>query len=182
MGGVQKRVLKFTILTFVMLALASKSESLDSANTSTTTLWVGSKYQIECTMCGACDNPCNIPSPPPPAPSPPPPSSTSYCPPPPSPPNSGGYYYSPPPPSQSNYYYYSPPPPNGVIGSYYPPPYKANPTGPTPPPPNPIIPYFPWYFHSPPPPDVQSTAVQFRRTSLTLLITPLLSICMLLFK
>ncbi|KAF7837762.1 leucine-rich repeat extensin-like protein 6 [Senna tora] len=114
-----------------------------------------SKEQIQCTMCSACENPCNqIPSPPPPA-------STTTCPPPPSHSSSGGtgtYYYSPPPPPPSSSYDYSSPPPPAPTGAYYPPPNYGN--YPTPPPPNPIVPYFPFYFYSPPLP---STA--WRRSS-----------------
>lgn len=109
-------------------------------------------YEIACTMCSSCCNPVPSP-PPPPSPSPPPPSSTYNCPPPPSPPtSSGSYYYSPLPPS--TYTYSSPPPPQGGGGGgghsyyYYPPPNYKN--YPTPPPPNPIVPYFPFYYYSPP--------------------------------
>uniref|UniRef100_A0A0V0HBQ6 Putative leucine-rich repeat extensin-like protein 6-like n=1 Tax=Solanum chacoense TaxID=4108 RepID=A0A0V0HBQ6_SOLCH len=148
--------LAFSIFIVTMMITSMENEgNLVNANGTT---WAGSKYQIECTMCAACDNPCATPSPPPPQPpSPPPPSppppSTSYnCPPPPSHPSSGGnyYYYSPPPPPPSSLgggnYYYSPPPP-----------YQNYPSGPTPPPPNPIVPYFPFYFYNPPPPS-QSAA------------------------
>ncbi|KAL3505668.1 hypothetical protein ACH5RR_031050 [Cinchona calisaya] len=194
MGCRQK--MKFSsIITFIMIAaaaLASKREFLVSATEKNSTAaatgtWVGSKYQIECTMCAACDNPCNTPSPPPPSPSPPPPSSTSNCPPPPSPPSSGSYYYySPPPPppspSQSGSYpYYSPPPPNGIIGSYYPPPYKTYPSGPIPPPPNPIVPYFPFYYYNPPPPS-QSKAVQLNNSLSFLIRTIFLSVFIVFLK
>ncbi|KAL9688787.1 hypothetical protein QQ045_033211 [Rhodiola kirilowii] len=109
-----------------------------------------SKYEIACTMCDACENPCQPvyspppPSPPPPSLSPPPPPSqpTINCPPPPSP--KVYPYYSPPPP-QSGYVY--PPPSSG--GFYFPPPDRSY--YPAPPPPNPIVPYFPFYFHNPPP-------------------------------
>ncbi|XP_022856300.1 vegetative cell wall protein gp1-like [Olea europaea var. sylvestris] len=162
-------IVKFSVLTVFMILLASKSEFLVAANST----WVGSKYQIECTMCSACDNPCNTPSPPlsappspsPPPPSPPPPSTTIKCPPPPSPPSSGSYYNSPPPPS----------PPGGATGYYYPPPYKSYPSGPTPPPPNPVVPYFPYYYHSPPPP---SSSLQLKH-SFSFLITVFISFCLL---
>ncbi|KAI8003091.1 hypothetical protein LOK49_LG08G03281 [Camellia lanceoleosa] len=127
-------------------------------DTTTANSWVGSKYQIECTMCSACDNPCNDPSPPPPSPPPPsPPPSTlsSNCPPPPSPPSSATVYSSPPPPSQPTYSYSPPPPPGGVIGGLYPPPSYGN--FPGPPPPNPIVQYFPFYYHSPPAPALSSS-------------------------
>ncbi|XP_027115943.1 uncharacterized protein [Coffea arabica] len=166
MGRTREILLRSSIFTLFMIALTSKQEFLVSANATTTAAtWVGSKYQIECTMCSACDNPCSTPSPPPP--SPPPPSSSSSssnCPPPPSPPSSGSNYYSPPPPSpsQSGYPYSSPPPPSGIIGSYYPPPYRTYPSGPTPPPPNPIVPYFPFYYYSPPPPSKSAAALNLR--------------------
>ncbi|KAG7576321.1 hypothetical protein ISN45_Aa03g007220 [Arabidopsis thaliana x Arabidopsis arenosa] len=103
---------------------------------------VTSKDQtVSCTMCSSCDNPCN------PVPS-------SYSPPPPPPSSSGGggsYYYSPPPPSSSGGVKYPPPYGGdgyGGQGYYYPPPYYGN-YG-TPPPPNPIVPYFPFYYHTPP--------------------------------
>ncbi|KAF8410742.1 hypothetical protein HHK36_003284 [Tetracentron sinense] len=86
----------------------------------TATLTVKAKYEIACTMCSSCENPCHpVPSPPPPSPPPatpppPPPSSVSECPPPPSPPSSGTYY-SPPPPSQPTYSY-GPPPPHRKLG------------------------------------------------------------------
>uniref|UniRef100_A0A1J3JZC7 Uncharacterized protein n=1 Tax=Noccaea caerulescens TaxID=107243 RepID=A0A1J3JZC7_NOCCA len=110
---------------------------------------------VSCTMCSSCDNPCNpaqsYPPPPPPSRPPPSPSTTTACPPPPSPPSSGGgggsYYY--PPPSQSGGGKYPPPYGDGGQGYYYPPPYSGN--YPTPPPPNPIVPYFPFYYHTPPP-------------------------------
>ncbi|KVH96465.1 uncharacterized protein LOC112528210 [Cynara cardunculus var. scolymus] len=116
-----------------------------------TNKWVGSKYQIECTMCAACDNPCNQPSP-----SPPPPASP-ICPPPPPPPTSSGggggggaSYYSPPPPTSGTGggYYYSPPPPSQGVYYYYPPPPYKN--YPNPGPPNPITNYYPYYYYSPP--------------------------------
>ncbi|CAK7348368.1 unnamed protein product [Dovyalis caffra] len=90
-----------------------------------------SKDQIQCTMCSACDNPCQpLPSPPPPPPvstsppppSPPPPAAVSDCPPPPSMPSSGPYYYSPPPPNSVPTYEYSSPPPPADVGEFYPPP------------------------------------------------------------
>ena len=112
-------------------------------------LCVTSKDQtVSCTMCSSCDNPCN-------------PVPTSSPPPPPTPPRSSGgsgggsYYYSPPPPpSNSGGGKY--PPPYGGYGDggqsyYYPPASYGN--YPTPPPPNPIVPYFPFYYHVPPPGD-----------------------------
>ncbi|KAF6173625.1 hypothetical protein GIB67_022984 [Kingdonia uniflora] len=115
------------------------------------------KDEISCTMCSACENPCQQPpSPPPPSPSPPPPQSdpTTNCPPPPSQPSSGTNYYSPPPPK---YIYSSPPPPGTAIGGLVnPPPFSIYPG---PPPPNPIVPYFPFYYHTPPP--AMSNALQF---------------------
>ncbi|XP_028111071.1 extensin-like [Camellia sinensis] len=160
-------------LYFLSLLIVSTSTNLSQAFANS---WVGSKYQIECTMCSACDNPCNTPLlPPPPPPSPPPPRSpsppppphsspSSICPPPPSPPSSGTFYYSPPPPSQPTTYSYPPPQPSsgggGMGGLYPPPPYR---NFPTPPPPNPIVPYFPFYYHSPPPPG--SSSVQLTTCS-----------------
>ncbi|CAN4106343.1 unnamed protein product [Withania somnifera] len=150
---------KLLIILMVVMAIGNE-DNLVTANGT----WAGSKYQIECTMCAACDNPCATPSPPPPQPpSPLPPSPSNICPPPPSPPSSGGnYYYSPPPP---------PPSSSGGGGSsggnYYsspPPPYQNYPSGPTPPPPNPIVPYFPFYFYNPPPPS-QSTAFKLTHFS-----------------
>ncbi|XP_023526139.1 leucine-rich repeat extensin-like protein 6 [Cucurbita pepo subsp. pepo] len=137
----------FISLTAVLLSFPAGFSSLPTADRRTL---AGAKYQIECTMCSACDNPCGqYLSPPPPPPSPPP---SINCPPPPSPPSSGTYYYSPPPPpSQPTYTYSSSPPPPGNYGPsgyYQPPPYSNYPA---PPPPNPIVPYFPFYFHTPPP-------------------------------
>ncbi|XP_020686539.1 abl interactor homolog [Dendrobium catenatum] len=79
-------------------------------------------------------------NPPPECPACLPPPSTECPPPPPSQPSS----YSPPPPG--SIYYYSPPPPPSYV------PYYSPPTGyfSTPPPPNPIIPWFPWYYQTPP--------------------------------
>lgn len=137
----------FISLAAVLLSFPPGFSSLPVADRR---ISAGAKYQIECTMCSACDNPCGqYLSPPPPPPSPPPPVN---CPPPPSPPSSGTYYYySPPPPAQPTYTYSSPPPPRGIIGPggyYQPPPYNNYPA---PPPPNPIVPYFPFYYHTPPP-------------------------------
>nr|GMD68628.1 leucine-rich repeat extensin-like protein 6 [Ipomoea batatas] len=86
-------IIKICLLASLVISVASGDE------------WAGSKYQIECTMCSACDNPCSTPSPPPPSPPPP---STLNCPPPPS---GGTNYYSPPPPppSTTNYPPYTPP-------------------------------------------------------------------------
>ncbi|KAK7853501.1 hypothetical protein CFP56_035839 [Quercus suber] len=98
----------------MFLFISLKMSSPATAATATT-ITATSKYQIACTMCSACDNPCNNPvaSPPPPSPSPPPPSppppslpppsqpppsqssSSSNCPPPPSPSSGGSVYYSP---------------------------------------------------------------------------------------
>lgn len=136
-----------------------------------TTTWVGSKYQIECTMCAACDNPCDQqppPSPPPPQP---------VYPPPPPPPTStgGGYYYSPPPPTSGTGggYYYSPPPPSQGVYYYYPPPasYKNYPTST---PPNPIMNYYPYYYYNPPMPN--SSAVSLAGAT-TMLLINILFIC-----
>ncbi|KAL0675792.1 hypothetical protein Bca4012_003773 [Brassica carinata] len=111
-------------------------------------LCVTSKDQtVSCTMCSSCDNPCNpVPtsSPPPPPPTPPRSSGGS---------GGGSYYYSPPPSNSGGGKY---PPPYGGYGDggqsyYYPPASYGN--YPTPPPPNPIVPYFPFYYHVPPPGD-----------------------------
>ncbi|CAH9104159.1 unnamed protein product [Cuscuta europaea] len=147
----------------------------------TNTTWVGSKYQVECIMCAACDNPCDAPSPPPPTPPPPPPylpPATVNCPPPPPPPRSPEpyYYSSPPPPRQeppslplppSCYNY---PSAGCVIGGYIPPPYNPFPSGQTPPPPNPIMPYFPFYFHIPPPPHSSQSSQLFNPSLPNLII------------
>uniref|UniRef100_M4CAI4 60S ribosomal protein L29 n=1 Tax=Brassica campestris TaxID=3711 RepID=M4CAI4_BRACM len=110
-------------------------------------LCVTSKDQtVSCTMCSSCDNPCN-------------PVPTSSPPPPPTPPSSSGgsgggsYYYSPPPPPSISGGGKCPPPYGGYGDGgqsyYYPPASYGN--FPTPPPPNPIVPYFPFYYHIPPP-------------------------------
>ncbi|GAB4827966.1 hypothetical protein Ancab_034851 [Ancistrocladus abbreviatus] len=113
-----------------------------------------------------CPYPC---LPPPLAPSlpaptslPPPITTTSNCPPPPSPPPLT-YYQSPP-----QYYY----PPQFV--PYYTPPNYLNPYAP--PPPDPILPYFPFYFKSPPPPPSYSLAPRLGQLRILLnLCIPLLS-------
>ncbi|KAK1298599.1 hypothetical protein QJS10_CPB14g00248 [Acorus calamus] len=92
-----------------------------------------------------CPYPClpppaavtNCPPPPPSLPSQPPPS-------PPTPSGgSGSYYFSPPPPLPQGYFPFNPPPP---FVSF-----------PAPPPPNPILPYFPFYFKTPPSPSAAMT-------------------------
>ncbi|KAL1803705.1 hypothetical protein ACET3Z_032352 [Daucus carota] len=130
------------LLTFFIITLFFASNVASNS-------WIGSKYEVACTMCSACDNPCTPSTtyspPPPPTSSPPPPSSsTSNYPPPSSSGNNNNYYY-PPPPTQPSYGT-SPP---GNTGVYYAPPDKYYVR---PPPPNPIVPYFPFYYHSPPPP------------------------------
>ncbi|CAG7882155.1 unnamed protein product [Brassica rapa] len=111
-------------------------------------LCVTSKDQtVSCTMCSSCDNPCNPVPTPSSSPPPTPPSSSGGS-------GGGSYYYSPPPPSSSGGGKY--PPPYGGYGDggqsyYYPPASYGN--YPTPPPPNPIVPYFPFYYHIPPPGD-----------------------------
>nr|GME05588.1 leucine-rich repeat extensin-like protein 6 [Ipomoea batatas] len=87
-------IIKICLLASLVISVASGDE------------WAGSKYQIECTMCSACDNPCSTPSPPPPSPPPP---STLNCPPPPSGGGGTNYYSPPPPPSTTNYPPYTPP-------------------------------------------------------------------------
>ncbi|KAK4732311.1 hypothetical protein R3W88_025299 [Solanum pinnatisectum] len=135
--------------------------------TSTTAI---AKDRISCTMCSSCDNPCQpISSPPPPPPSsdynfPPP----QYCP--------GGC--SPQPPS---------PPYNGggggvgvSDGDYYYPPTDPS-VYPIPPPPNPILPYFPFYFHNPPSPyTVDSKSVQFKNHPFITCLILVLSIFLIL--
>ncbi|XP_020583467.1 extensin-2-like [Phalaenopsis equestris] len=105
---------------------------------------------VACSMCYYCNNPCL------PLPSPPPPvialSAAAAAPP---TPNLPIYYYSPPPPTSWQ--------PSG--GSVYAPPLQPDVGGgsicgscnayggsgyQTPPPPNPILPYYPFYFYSPP--------------------------------
>ncbi|XP_010268076.1 PREDICTED: leucine-rich repeat extensin-like protein 3 [Nelumbo nucifera] len=154
--------------------------------TAATTVTATSKDQIECTMCSACDNPCHpIPSPPPPSPpppslpppSPPPPSSVSECPPPPLPPSSDNNYPPPLPPWQPGY---PPGGPGGAIGgSVYPPPAGIYPR---PPPPNPIVPYFPFYYHTPPgSPQFFSNSIQSKAPIIfsTSLLLLLISFCFL---
>lgn len=170
--------LSFLMASVMMIVVWELQWQPLSVAAATNYTWVGSKYQIECTMCSSCDNPCDTPSPPPPPPPPTTTTTTTICPPPPSPPHSSNtYYYSPPPPSPpSGYSYYPYTPPKGVVGGgYFPPPYKAYPSGPAPPPPNPIVPYFPFYFNSPPPP---SHCAQFK-ASLSHLITPTLFLFLL---
>ncbi|KAM7275459.1 hypothetical protein ACFE04_017325 [Oxalis oulophora] len=81
--------------------------------TTTTT----SKYEIECTMCESCDNPCPVPLPPPPpeviCPPPPPPLPPTPSPPPPIvyPPPPPTYPECPPPPSEPSCEVCSHPPP-----------------------------------------------------------------------
>ncbi|KAI3967894.1 hypothetical protein MKX01_027077 [Papaver californicum] len=127
-------------------------------------LTVTSKEQIECTMCDACENPCqppityaSPPPPPPPTPSPPPQTPTNDCPPPSQ--STPTYYYSPPPPNNPTptYTYSSPPPPGQAIGGLAKPPPNGYSLYPGPPPPNPIVPYFPYYYHAPPPPQSSSS-------------------------
>ncbi|KAL0708474.1 hypothetical protein Bca4012_074900 [Brassica carinata] len=127
------------LLILLLLSLSLRATSKDQT--------------VSCTMCTSCDNPCNpVPSSSPP---PTPPSgggSYYYSPPPPTPPSSGGggsYYY--PPPSTSGGGKYPPPYGDGGQSYYYPPASYGN--YPTPPPPNPIVPYFPFYYHIPPPGD-----------------------------
>ncbi|WZZ62973.1 hypothetical protein YC2023_063080 [Brassica napus] len=127
------------LLILLLLSLSLRATSKDQT--------------VSCTMCTSCDNPCNpVPSSSPP---PTPPSgggSYYYSPPPPTPPSSGGggsYYY--PPPSTSGGGKYPPPYGDGGQSYYYPPASYGN--YPMPPPPNPIVPYFPFYYHIPPPGD-----------------------------
>ncbi|PKA62223.1 hypothetical protein AXF42_Ash016015 [Apostasia shenzhenica] len=120
------------------------------------------KEGVSCTMCDSCDNPCLPPASPPP----PPPSSAVGCPPPPTTTN----HYSPPPPASSssgNSYFSPPAAPSGYSGegSYG-----------TPPPPNPILPYFPFLYYSPPPPSKFHAASGDRPDPLGYLIF-LLSLC-----
>ncbi|KAK4773162.1 hypothetical protein SAY87_028181 [Trapa incisa] len=115
-------------LVFIILMVLLSTTSSSPYSPKTT---ISSKYQVECTLCSACDNPCGQVSSPPPPP-PPPPSR--------SPPNSGSQ----PPPYNT---YSSPPPPYSGNGRGYP----------APPPPNQIVPYFPYYYHNPPPVTAQSS-------------------------
>ncbi|KAD5508417.1 hypothetical protein E3N88_16120 [Mikania micrantha] len=115
--------------TILILIIITFHHSLAAESNS----WPGSKYQIQCTMCAACDNPCNHPiysPPPPPQPYTPKPSPPTFPP----PPRSTGYYY---PPPANPYYTYPPPAP---VYNY-----------PTPQPPNPIMPYYPYYYYNSPP-------------------------------
>lgn len=78
----------------------------------------------------------------------PPPTSVTNCPPPPpSTPNPPTAVYPPPPPSTPEYWNYPPPAPSGYWPFNPAPPYINIPA---PPPPNPILPYFPWYYKTPP--------------------------------
>lgn len=144
---------QFIFYMFTLLFLISLNKHYSQAMSTITFM---AKDQLSCTMCSSCDNPCQPISPPPPPPQifplppPPPPSSLGYiCPPPPpvyvSPPNNGG----------GN----SGGGDGGNGGGNYPPP-TNNPYGyTTPPPPNPIVPYFPFYFHSPP----NSKSIQLKK-------------------
>ncbi|KAJ0437986.1 hypothetical protein HanHA300_Chr16g0608711 [Helianthus annuus] len=128
---------KVNTFLFFIIILLSSHHSLGAPKGT----WVGSKYHIECTMCAACDNPCNQ-QPPPSSLPPPPPSSSSSS-------TGGGYYYSPPPPSSTGGgYYYSPPPPSQGAYYYYPPAATGN--YPAPGTPNPVTNYFPYYYHNSP--------------------------------
>ncbi|KAK6785793.1 hypothetical protein RDI58_014318 [Solanum bulbocastanum] len=135
---------QFIFHIFTLFFLISLNHPCSQAMSTITTM---AKKQISCTMCSSCDNPCQPISPPPQIYPPPPPSSSGYiCPPLPpvyvAPPNNGGGN------SGSGG--------DGNGGGNYPPP-SNNPYGyPTPPPPNPIVPYFPFYFHSPPAPTSKS--------------------------
>ncbi|KAK4796283.1 hypothetical protein SAY86_028609 [Trapa natans] len=129
------------LITLLILHISSHLPSAAASLSSSST-----KYQIECTMCSGCNNPCG----------------KSYSPPPPPQSSSGvPYYYTPPqqhqwPPSQSQPTYYYPPPPK--YDSYFP----------GPPPPDPIVPYFPYFYHSLPLPN-NSGSVLVRLESSTLL-------------
>ncbi|CAK9310146.1 unnamed protein product [Citrullus colocynthis] len=125
------------------------------------------KDQVSCSMCSACDNPCQLPPPPPPPPvvdcpppppppSPPPPLPTSQCPPPPSP------------PSCDTCVYPSPPPPSSV--QPYPPADGGQFPGLAPPPPNPILPYFPYYYYTPPSASAKSFPFSWKFLPLPFLI------------
>ncbi|KAI3968765.1 hypothetical protein MKX01_028915 [Papaver californicum] len=124
-------------------------------------LTVTNKEQIECTLCDACENPCQPPITyaSPPTPSSPPPTTTSDCPPS-SSQSTPTYYYSPPPSSNNptpTYTYSSPPPPGQAIGGLEKPPPNGYSLYPGPPPPNPIVPYFPFYYHAPLPSQFSSS-------------------------
>ncbi|XP_026437034.1 pollen-specific leucine-rich repeat extensin-like protein 3 [Papaver somniferum] len=147
-------------------------------------LTVTNKEQIECTLCDACENPCQPPityasPPPPPTPSPPPPTPTNDCPPPPSQ-STPTYYYSPPPPSNNptpTYTYSSPPPPGQAIGGLAKPPPNGYSLYPGPPPPNPIVPYFPFYYHAPPPPQFSSANLIAIKNCFSLISIVSVTIC-----
>lgn len=104
----------------------------------------GSTYPADCPY------PC---LPPPTAPA-----VTADCPPPPASPSST-YSYPPPPPAPSSYNTppsssWSYPPPSGGYIPYFQPPAGGGGGGgygyPAPPPPNPILPWYPWYYKTPP--------------------------------
>ncbi|KAK1316301.1 hypothetical protein QJS10_CPA05g00308 [Acorus calamus] len=136
------------LLLSLLLLIVKSQPSVSAAPTARI------KYAIACEMCSSCDNPCQPILSPPPPPSPPPPTPTAAdCPPPPATPTPTVTYYPPPPPATPSgpSVYASPPPtPSGGGGGgyYYAPPVVG--LFPGPPPPNPIVPYFPYYFDSPP--------------------------------
>nr|XP_043607314.1 leucine-rich repeat extensin-like protein 5 [Erigeron canadensis] len=163
-----QKVNTFFMSILIIIFLASHFTLVTPTPTSSST-WVGSKYNIECTMCASCDNPCNQ--------QPPTPSTPIYPPPPPS----TNYYYSPPPPTTGSNTgggggYYNSPPSQGVYFYYPPPSYKNN--YPTPGPRNPITGYYPYYSNSPNSMLPSSTAgVDFSGATLLLLV--LSTFCML---
>ncbi|CAN0888891.1 hypothetical protein LINGRAHAP2_LOCUS15965 [Linum grandiflorum] len=121
--GIPLAIVTLSLLINLRLTISSSSATMVAV----------SKDQPSCqSMCSECDNPCQplpVPSPPPPVPrSPPPPQS---LPPP-------AIQNCPPPPTLTTYVYPSPPPPAGGGGSNCP--------GEC----NPILPYFPFYYQSPP--------------------------------
>ncbi|KAI3425477.1 uncharacterized protein J3R85_010205 [Psidium guajava] len=168
-------------LTFLIFGFATPSTTsaatvaadYSEASTTPALAAVVSRDQVTCTMCAACENPCQpIPSPPPPSPPPPevecppppspspppalpppsPPPPEAECPPPPPMPPACGSCDSP----GTGSTYASPPPPATSGGGVYPPPYGGY--YPMQPPPNPMVPYFPYYYYNPPQASVASTS------------------------
>ncbi|KAE8009415.1 hypothetical protein FH972_005852 [Carpinus fangiana] len=138
---------------FTLILLLFQYSNFISSATSTTNTTTVSKDQIACTMCSECENPCPVPALPPPPPPPP----EVLPPPPPSP----ALPECPPPPTRhpcpNNCYSDSPP----SSGSPWPP--NSGTTEPLPlAPPNPMVPYFPYYYYTPPGTATHSNSVHLK--------------------
>ncbi|KAL3717656.1 hypothetical protein ACJRO7_009143 [Eucalyptus globulus] len=127
----------FLILGFAIPSATSRATTVadksEASTTPPTVAAIDSRDQPTCTMCAACDNPCDpVLSPPPPPPCPPPP--PPPCPPPPPPdcpppppaciecesPETQSIYASPPPPMAIwTYPYYSRPQDYGISSSLH---------------------------------------------------------------